>query len=52
MAASPLGHNRLVPDKAHAIRRTALQMGAVQGQGYIAQALDVATFWRSPTSMP
>jgi transketolase len=42
MAASPLGHNRLVPDKAHAIRRTALQMGAVQGQGYIAQALDVA----------
>ena len=36
------GHNRFLADKAYRIRRTALQMGQVQGQGYIAQALDVA----------
>ncbi|MFO0208010.1 MAG: transketolase, partial [Betaproteobacteria bacterium] len=29
-------------DRAHRIRRYALRMGEVQGQGYIAQALDIA----------
>ncbi len=42
MTAPQPGHNLDLPARAHAIRRTALQMGAVQGQGYIAQALDVA----------
>jgi transketolase len=37
-----VGHNRQLAEKAHQIRRTALAMGKVQGQGYIAQALDVA----------
>jgi transketolase len=36
------GHNRQLARHAYAIRRNALQMGKVQGQGYIAQALDVA----------
>jgi transketolase len=36
------GHDRQLAEKAYQIRRTALQMGKVQGQGYIAQALDVA----------
>ena len=39
---SALGHNRSLAEKAYRIRRTALQMGQVQGQGYIAQALDIA----------
>lgn len=42
MIAPQPGHNIDLPARAHAIRRTALRMGAVQGQGYIAQALDVA----------
>jgi transketolase len=42
MTNATLGHNRRLAEKAYAIRRTALQMGKVQGQGYIAQALDVA----------
>jgi transketolase len=37
-----IGHNQRLADKAYRIRRTALQMGQVQGQGYIAQALDIA----------
>ena len=41
MTAS-IGHNRQLAEKAYRIRRTALRMGQVQGQGYIAQALDVA----------
>ena len=36
------GHNRELEIRAHAIRRHALRMGKVQGQGYIAQALDIA----------
>ena len=40
--SSPIGHNSQLARKAYQIRRTALQMGQVQGQGYIAQALDVA----------
>lgn len=28
-------------ERAHNIRRNALRMGEVQGQGYIAQALDI-----------
>ena len=42
MTAPLVGHNRPLAEKATAIRRTALKMGKVQGQGYIAQALDVA----------
>ena len=37
-----LGHNHRLAERAHAIRRHALKMGKVQGQGYIAQALDCA----------
>ncbi|MBY0613105.1 MAG: transketolase [Beijerinckiaceae bacterium] len=39
---APIGHNSQLRLKAYQIRRTALKMGQVQGQGYIAQALDVA----------
>lgn len=42
MHVAPCGDNRRLAARAHAIRRTALAMGQVQGQGYIAQALDVA----------
>ena len=34
--------NVSLQDRAYRIRRNALRMGEVQGQGYIAQALDVA----------
>lgn len=34
--------NRSLADRAYFIRRNALRMGEVQGQGYIAQALDIA----------
>lgn len=37
-----IGHNISLIDRARAIRRNALSMGKVQGQGYIAQALDFA----------
>jgi transketolase len=37
-----IGHNRSLPERAWRIRRHALRMGEVQGQGYIAQALGVA----------
>lgn len=40
-APSP-GHNLALARRAYAIRRHALLMGKVQGQGYIAQALDIA----------
>jgi transketolase len=36
------GHNVGLADRAYRIRRNAVRMGEVQGQGYIAQALDVA----------
>ena len=36
------GHNLSLADRAFNIRRHALKMGEVQGQGYIAQALGVA----------
>jgi transketolase len=42
MAAPAKGHNQALAEKAYQIRRTALKMGQVQGQGYIAQALDIA----------
>ncbi len=42
MMTPTLGHNRHLAEKAHDIRKTALEMGKIQGQGYIAQALDVA----------
>lgn len=37
-----IGHNVSLPERARRIRRHALRMGEVQGQGYIAQALGVA----------
>ena len=39
-------------ERAHNIRRHALRMGQVQGQGYVGQASAPLTFWRSPTFMP
>lgn len=39
---SEIGHNRALDERAYRIRRHALRMGAVQGQGYIAQALGIA----------
>ncbi|GJD49917.1 Apulose-4-phosphate transketolase subunit A [Methylobacterium crusticola] len=36
------GSNVSLPERAYRIRRNALRMGEVQGQGYIAQALGVA----------
>lgn len=39
---SKAGHNLSLADRAYNIRRHALKMGEVQGQGYIAQALGVA----------
>jgi transketolase len=37
-----IGHNVDLSERAYRIRRHALRMGKVQGQGYIAQALDIA----------
>ena len=42
MNAAHHGDNRHLEQRAYAIRRNALKMGKVQGQGYIAQALDIA----------
>ena len=39
---SEIGHNITLQERARRIRRHALRMGEVQGQGYIAQALGVA----------
>jgi transketolase len=39
---APLGHNIDLAERAYRIRRNALRMGEVQGQGYIGQALDIA----------
>ena len=39
---SHIGHNVALAERARRIRRHALRMGEVQGQGYIAQALGVA----------
>jgi transketolase len=39
---TPTGHNVSLPERAFRIRRNALRMAEVQGQGYIAQALGVA----------
>ena len=40
-ASAPLS-NVSLPERAYRIRRHALRMGEVQGQGYIAQALGIA----------
>jgi len=40
--AAPLLPNTSLADRAYRIRRNAVLMGEVQGQGYIAQALDIA----------
>lgn len=44
MADTPDGMlpNKTLADRAYHIRRNAVRMGEVQGQGYIAQALDIA----------
>lgn len=42
MTTPLIGHNASLEERARAIRRNALLMGKVQGQGYIAQALDFA----------
>jgi transketolase len=39
---TPIGHNVDLAERAYRIRRNALLMGEVQGQGYVAQALDIA----------
>lgn len=36
------GHNKELAERAYRVRRNAVLMGEVQGQGYIAQALDIA----------
>lgn len=41
---SEIGHNVSLRERARRIRRHALRMGEVQGQGYIAQALGAADF--------
>src|SRR5246500_5981656 len=38
----PFGNAPPLPERAYNIRRNALRMGEVQGQGYIAQALDIS----------
>lgn len=40
--AGPALPNKTLADRAYHIRRNAVRMGEVQGQGYIAQALDIA----------
>jgi transketolase len=42
MSTDRLGHNKKLAERAYRIRRNALRMGEVQGQGYIAQALGVS----------
>jgi len=42
MNTAPIGHNVSLERRAWNIRRHAVRMGEVQGQGYIAQALDIA----------
>jgi transketolase len=42
METNPIGHNVDLAERAYRIRRNALLMGEVQGQGYIGQALDIA----------
>ncbi|MFZ4805821.1 MAG: transketolase [Hyphomicrobiaceae bacterium] len=42
MANSSTIPNKTIADRAYHIRRNAVRMGEVQGQGYIAQALDIA----------
>jgi transketolase len=37
-----IGHNVDLPERAYRIRRHALRMGEVQGQGYNARAFDIA----------
>ena len=40
--AAPALSNKTLADHAYHVRRNAVRMGEVQGQGYIAQALDIA----------
>jgi transketolase len=40
--ARPIRPNKTLADRAYHIRRNSVRMGEVQGQGYIAQALDIA----------
>lgn len=52
-----IGHNISLAERAYRIRRNALRMGEVQGQGYIGQALDIAdvlavTYFHAMTHRP
>jgi transketolase len=42
VTGTTIGHNVDLAERAYRIRRHALRMAAVQGQGYIGQALDIA----------
>lgn len=42
MESNRIGHNADLAERAYRIRRYAVRMGEVQGQGYVAQALDIA----------
>ncbi len=42
MESTRVGHNTPLAERAYRIRRNAVRMGEVQGQGYVAQALDIA----------
>ena len=42
MNTSEAGQRAPLAERAYRIRRNALRMGEVQGQGYIGQALDIA----------
>lgn len=42
MSDKQLGHNSGIAERAHRVRRNAIRMAQVQGQGYVAQALGVA----------
>ena len=39
---TPVGRREALADRAHKVRRNAIRMAEVQGQGYVAQALGVA----------
>lgn len=42
MTSTRAGHNQDLGYRAYRIRRNAVRMGQVQGQGYVAQALDIS----------
>jgi len=42
MSVTGIGHNSQLAERAHRVRRNALRMAELQGQGYVGQALGVA----------